>query len=103
MANRSALDLSINSLKILKKDTYKNFLDKLEFGQTVWIVYSLYIVIEALKQKRKFLTGFKYITSMGGDTDTNCTIYGAILGYRKSIEDELNVNEFIDIRNFKGI
>ena len=103
MANRLALDLSINGVKILKKDTYKNFLDRLKFGQTAWVIYSLYIVIEALKQKRKFLTGFKYITSMGGDTDTNCAIYGAILGYRKSIENELNVNEFIDIENFKEV
>jgi ADP-ribosylglycohydrolase len=99
MANRLALDLAINGLKILKKDTYKNILDKLCYGQTAWVIHSLFIVIEALKQKRKFLTGFKYIVSQGGDTDTNCAIYGAILGYRKNIEEELDVNKFINIED----
>ena len=95
LANRLALDLAINGIKVLKKDKYKSILDNLKFGQTAWVVYSLFIVIAALKKKRKFLTGFKYITSMGGDTDTNCAIYGAILGCRKDISKELSVNDFI--------
>jgi len=100
MANRVAFDLAINGLKILKKDEYKGFLNKLKFGQTAWVIHSLYIVIQTLKQKRKFLTGFKYIVSQGGDTDTNCAIYGAILGYRKNIEDELDIDAFIDMKIF---
>jgi hypothetical protein len=58
LANKIALDLAINSLKILEKDIYKNYLDKLKYGQIAWVVHSLYIGIEVLKRKRKFLTGF---------------------------------------------
>ena len=95
LANRLALDLAINGLKVLKKDEYKNILDKLEFGQSAWVIHTLYIVIETLKKKRKFLTGFKHITSFGGDTDTNCAIYGAILGCKKDIETELDISKYI--------
>jgi len=95
LANRLALDLAVNGLKVLKKDSYKSILDRLKFGQTAWVIYTLYIVIEALKHKRKFLTGFKYITSMGGDTDTNCAIYGAIMGCQKDVRRELAIEQFI--------
>jgi ADP-ribosylglycohydrolase len=101
IANRLALDLAVNGLKVLKKDNYKSIVDRLKFGQTSWVIYTLYIVIEALKHKRKFLTGFKYITSMGGDTDTNCAIYGTILGYNKDICDELDIDEFVNINDIK--
>lgn len=97
LANRLALDLAINGLVVLEKDEYRTLLEKVCFGQTAWVIYTLYIVIETLKYKRKFLTGFKYIISLGGDTDTNCAIYGAILGYNKDIAQELNVREFINI------
>jgi ADP-ribosylglycohydrolase len=46
------------------------------------------------KSKRKFLTGFKYIVSTGGDTDTNCAIFGAIFGYKKDITQELDIDKF---------
>ena len=97
LANKLALDLAINGLAVLEKNEYTMLLEKVCFGQTAWVIYTLHIVIEALKYKREFLTGFKYITSFGGDTDTNCAIYGVVLGYNKNITQELNIREFINI------
>jgi len=96
LTNRLALDLTVNGLDVLDKDEYKGLLKELHFGQTAWVIHTLYIVIDALKHKRKFLTGFKYIVSQGGDTDTNCAIYGAILGYNKNITEELDIKQFVD-------
>ena len=95
LANKLALDLAIHGLVILQKEEYKTLLEKLHFGQTAWVVHSLYIVIDALQKKRKFLTAFKYIVSQGGDTDTNCAIYGAIMGAKKDIEEELDKKTFV--------
>ena len=97
MANRLVLDLALNGLNVLQKDEYKNLLSNIHFGDTAWVMHTLYIVIEALKHKRKFLTGFKYIVSKGGDTDTNCAIFGAIFGAKKDINDELDIKEFINL------
>ena len=97
LANSLALDLAINGLKVLDKDIHANIVNRLKFGQTAWVIYSLYLVIEALKHKRKFLTGFKYIVSQGGDTDTNCAIYGAILGYGRDVVEELDIDEYINV------
>jgi len=41
------------------------------------------------------LDGFKYIISQGGDTDTNCAIYGVIRGYKNVISNELDIHEFL--------
>jgi len=95
LANRLALDLALNGLDVLRKEEYEMLLKELHFGQSAWVIHTLFIVIEALKCKRKFLTGFKYIVSKGGDTDTNCAIYGAILGYNKDIAKELDIREFL--------
>ena len=95
MANTLAFDLAINGLKVLEKDSYQALLSKLHYGYSAWVIHSLHIVIDALKRKRKFLTGFKYIASQGGDTDTNCAIYGAILGAKKDIKDELDIDSWI--------
>jgi len=95
ITNSLALDLAINGVTVLKKDKYKDILSKIHYGQTAWVLHSLNIVIDTLMKKRKFLTGFKYITSKGGDTDTNCAIFGAIFGYKKDINKEIDINLFI--------
>jgi len=40
------------------------------------------------------LDGFKELVSRGGDTDTNCAIYGAIRGYKDNFD--LNLKDFIE-------
>ena len=96
--NRLALDLALNGIEVLKKEEYKTLFLSLKKGDTAWVMHSLFIVIEALKQDLNYLDGFKYITSFGGDTDTNCAIFAAIRSYRYDIEKELNIEEFIDIK-----
>ena len=95
MSNRVCLDIALNGLSVLDKKEYKKLLSKLKFGNTAWVIYSLYIVIEALKQNLSFIDGFKYIVSAGGDTDTNCAIFGAIKGHQNNIEDELDIKKFL--------
>jgi ADP-ribosylglycohydrolase len=95
LSNALALDLAINGTKALVKRQYKNLLDKITFGNTAWVLHSLAIVIETLLKKKKFLTGFKYIVSSGGDTDTNCAIFGAIFGCTKDITQELDMDKFV--------
>ncbi len=95
MSNRICLDLALHGLSVLDKTEYKELLLKLKLGDTAWVVYSLYIVIEALKMKLSFIKGFKYIVSVGGDTDTNCAIYAAIKGFDNNIEEEVTIKDFI--------
>ena len=42
-----------------------------------------------------FLDSFKYIVSVGGDTDTNCAIFGAIKGYTNNKEYELDTKDLL--------
>jgi len=95
LSNALALDLAVNGTKALAKKQYKNLLHKITFGNTAWVLHSLAIIIEALLKKKKFLTGFKYIVASGGDTDTNCAIFGAIFGYTKDITQELDMDKFV--------
>ena len=95
MANRVALDLAINGIAVLDKAIYKSIVLKLHQGRTAWIIHSLYRVIEALKKDVSFLDAFRYIVSFGGDTDTNCAIYGGIKGYKNNIENELFLKDFL--------
>ena len=86
LANEIALDLALHGVKILNKEHYKPIIKKLHHGYSAWVIHSLYIVIEALKLKLSFLDGFKSIVSQGGDTDTNCAIYGAIKEYKEDFQ-----------------
>lgn len=94
-ANKLALDLSINGLSVLDNKEYKIFISQLHTGHTAWVMHTLYIVITTLKKKLSFLDGFKYIVSLGGDTDTNCAIYGAIKGAKSDIAKEINIKYFL--------
>jgi len=38
--------------------------------------------------------GFKELVSRGGDTDTNCAIYGAIRGYTETLD--LVLDDYLD-------
>ena len=93
--NTLALDLALNGIEILSKQEYQDIISRLHFGITAWVIHSLYIVIDALKKDLSFLDGFKYIVSQGGDTDTNCAIYGAIKGYKEDISDSLDISDFL--------
>jgi len=95
IANQLSLDIAINGIEVLSKSIYKDILAKLKIGDTAWVIHSLYLVIETLKQNLSFVEGFKYIVSYGGDTDTNCAIYGAIRGANEDINDELNILDFL--------
>ena len=96
--NKLALDLALNGIEILDKDEYVNIVTKLREGNTAWVIHSLFIVIEALKKELNYIDGFKYITSFGGDTDTNCAIFSSIRSYKYDIENELNINDFVNIK-----
>jgi len=95
-SNALALDLALNGIGVLEKDEHQKLISLLYEGNTAWVVHSLHIVLEALKKDMNFLDGFKFITSHGGDTDTNCAIFGAIRSYKYNIAEELNVEDFIE-------
>lgn len=95
MANRLSLDIAINGIEVLSKPIYKDILAKLKIGDTAWVIHTLYLVIATLKQNLSFVEGFKYIVSYGGDTDTNCAIYGAIRGANEDVNDDLNILDFL--------
>ena len=101
ITNRLALDLAINGIEVLEYPIYKGILSKLEYGDTAWVVHSLYIIIEALKKNLSFIDGFKYIVAQGSDTDTNCAIYGAIRGYKEDISKVVDINEFLPLAIIK--
>lgn len=101
VTNQLSLDLAINGIGVLSKDEYKDIISKLHYGDTAWVIHSLYIVIEALKQNLNYTKGFKYITSIGGDTDTNCAIFGAIKSFKYDVTKELDISKFVDINSIK--
>jgi len=90
ITNRLCLDLAVNGLEVLNKDVYTNILSQLKSGYSAWVIYSLNDVLDVLKMDLGLLEGFKELVSRGGDTDTNCAIYGAIKGYSDNFELDLN-------------
>ena len=101
LANKIALDLALNGIEVLTKEEYKDLVLKLKEGNTAWVIHSIHIVIEALKKDLNYLKGFKFITSQGGDTDTNCAIFAAIRSYKHDIEDEIDIKDFINLEDLK--
>jgi len=99
MANKLCLDITINGIEAVNKKEYQGLLSNLYSGDTAWVLHTLYIVIETLQKELNFLDGFKYIVSQGGDTDTNCAIYGAIKGGLDNISTELDILDFISKRD----
>jgi len=94
MTNRICLDISVNSMSVLEKPEYQALLSILRQGHSAWVIYTLHDVLEVLKMDLSILDGFKELVSRGGDTDTNCAIYGAIRGYREELE--LNLDDYLD-------
>ena len=101
MCNKLALDLAINGIRVLDNIEYEELSLKFHEGDTAWVIHSLYIIIEALKKDLNFLEGFKYITSFGGDTDTNCAIFAAIRSYKFNISDQLSVKKFVHLEELE--
>lgn len=94
ITNRFCLDIAVNGLSVLEKPEYSSLLSGLRQGYSAWVIYTLYDVLEVLKMDLDILDGFKELVSRGGDTDTNCAIYGAIRGYRD--EFELDLDNYLD-------
>jgi len=94
LSNRLAIDIAINGLDVLQKDEYRPLLSSLKQGHSAWIIHTLYDVIEVLKMDLAVKEGFKELVSRGGDTDTNCAIYGAIRGYNDKLE--IVLDEYLD-------
>ena len=95
MANRLALDLAVNGTEVLKNSIYQGILSRITPGYTAWVIHSLYTIIETLKMDLSFIEGFKHIVANGGDTDTNCAIYGAIKGANDDIREVIDIAEFL--------
>ncbi len=94
MTNRLCLDVAVNGLSALDKEEYIYILSKLKKGSSAWVIYTVYDVLDVLKMDLTILEGFKELVSRGGDTDTNCAIYGAMRGYIEKLE--LNLDHYLD-------
>jgi len=94
ITNRLCLDVAVNSLSALDKEEYIKILTRLKKGSSAWVIYTVYDVLDVLKMDLTILEGFKELVSRGGDTDTNCAIYGSLRGYNKTLE--LNLDNFLD-------
>jgi ADP-ribosylglycohydrolase len=51
-------------------------------------------VLDVLMMELPIPEGFKELVSRGGDTDTNCAIYGAIRGYAETLD--LVLDDYLD-------
>ena len=90
ITNRLCLDVVLNGLSVLEKKEYADIVAKLKRGYSAWVIHTVYDVLEVLKMDLGILEGFKELVSRGGDTDTNCAIYGAICGYCDELEVDLD-------------
>ena len=94
ITNCFCLDIAVNGMRVLEKPEYQALLSTLRQGHSAWVIYTLHDVLEVLKMDLSILNGFKELVSRGGDTDTNCAIYGAVRGYKKSFE--LSLDDYLD-------
>lgn len=94
ITNCLCLDIAVNGLDVLTKEEYIDILSKLCSGHSAWVIYTVNAVLDVLKMNLSVLEGFKELVSRGGDTDTNCAIYGAIRGYREKLE--INLDDYLD-------
>ena len=94
VTNRLCLDVAVNGLKVLEKEAYTEILARLQKGSSAWVIYTVYDVLDVLKMDLSILEGFKELVSRGGDTDTNCAIYGAMRGYKEILE--LDLDHYLD-------
>jgi ADP-ribosylglycohydrolase len=94
MTNRLCLDVAVNGLSALDKEEYIEILSTLKKGSSAWVIYTVHDVLDVLKMDLTILEGFNELVSRGGDTDTNCAIYGAMRGYNEELE--LNLDHFLD-------
>ena len=94
ISNHLCLDIAVNGMDVLNKKEYTDILSQLKSGYSAWVIYTLNDIVDVLKMDIDILDGFKELVSRGGDTDTNCAIYGAIRGYREDLE--LNLDDYLD-------
>ncbi len=94
VTNRLCLDIAVNGLEVLEKMEYTDILSTLKSGHTAWVIYTVNDVLDVLKMNMSVQDGFRELVSRGGDTDTNCAIYGAIKGYRDELE--LDLDDYLD-------
>jgi ADP-ribosylglycohydrolase len=90
MANRLCIDIALNGLEVMDKSEYRELLTSLKPGYSAWVIHTLHDVLDVLKMDLSVHEGFKELVSRGGDTDTNCAIYGAICGYTNVLKVDLN-------------
>ncbi len=94
VANRLCLSIAMNGIEVMQQPRYKPLLASLKPGYSAWVIHTLYHLLDVLQMNLSVLDGFKELVSRGGDTDTNCAIYGAIRGYGKQLE--INVDDFLE-------
>jgi ADP-ribosylglycohydrolase len=100
MANRLCIDIALNGLSVMEKIEYSELLASLKPGHSAWVIHTLHGVLDVLKMNLLVHEGFKELVSRGGDTDTNCAIYGAIRGYQQTLE--IYPNKYLDYRVLKA-
>lgn len=61
--------------------------------QKGWVLYGLYCSIYVWKHCKSFKEGIDYIIKLGGDTDTNASIAGALLGAKHGYKQIYNENK----------
>ncbi len=86
------------NLKPLYDPFFEDVVGKFEKGYTAWMYHSAFIVVETIKRKFDFINSLRYIVSQGGDTDTNCAIFGAIYGANRYPE----IDFYLDIEEIKN-
>jgi ADP-ribosylglycohydrolase len=94
MANRLCIDIALNGLVAMDKLEYRELLASFKPGYSAWVIHTLHNVLDVLKMDLSIHEGFKELVSRGGDTDTNCAIYGAIRGYRDKLE--IKIDRYLD-------
>jgi ADP-ribosylglycohydrolase len=94
ISNRLCLDVTVNGLDVLQKSIYAKLLSQVRSGHSAWVLHTLYTVLDVLMMELPITEGFKELVSRGGDTDTNCAIYGAIRGYTETLD--LVLDDYLD-------
>jgi ADP-ribosylglycohydrolase len=90
----------------MEKIEYSELLASLKPGYSAWVIHTLHDVLDVLKMDLSVHEGFKELVSRGGDTDTNCAIYGAVRGYNKVLGIQLGKylnDDFLKMLEFASI
>lgn len=75
---------------------------------SAWVRSTANVVLDVARHyhERPLVEGFQELARRGGDVDTTCAIYGALMGAWRELDDEIEMEQYLAIKwlgRFRGL